>query len=1024
MCQKSNNSKSIANAQFTGTRSRSISPPQSRLRLHYQRPAQIQAVRSRSPSIVIDQNIPKVYAAPLINWNKQANNYLREYLQAPQSQKVQARSILKKNLEVEWGFTPWGKEVTDKVISRQIKLLSNAVEIIEHKQPRRAYPWNRIDQKVTEFKANPRTKEEFRRFHTEAERVLQMPIPPRTLESHVETHGSTKKESCRWDWARVDVTRSIDHYLRNEATMSQRELLDNLHVLDNFKVSESTLNKRLKQNKSIKERREALRLLKPDQDVVNVIIDSPDSGESTVFSLTVPNVMSATQFSDVDSGNDASTESRQPRTSAIFTECSFVDSAEATSLLEKHFGSRDIVDQYMALKPTALQALTEDLNEHLAGSETSSWYNIEDLKDSLRSRKLQEQYDLIETTLDTGESTLAALTDLDPFMVDVHNLFYKESPGLDMMQIGKVLVYNSEMDEYELSNLEVNEELIQTIRPRSQIMADVIDVSLKQFLVHYHHLKTLSVRTADVNLLTENMFDNELIPVALTSPEEGNLEKLLIPLYIHNDAQRHFVLLEVDTALRKLILYDSLPGILNDAGQDQIFESVTAALHRATDDPGREITWERSVTATPKQRDAENDCEIAVIVNGVRRAHNKALDYADNINMDNLRLQIAYNFVNPEQYRAPAIANPELDEAISKTFARLKPKIQEPNFEETETWTEETFDTGFTNGEESDSNNEKDELKTTAAVMVSAFEVNEPEIFEPLSTYWQNQHLRYTATLKKIEWKKKAVTKALAIVRLSLADQMNLFNGPYEEHESAFWNHFNQASSHPLDDVVINFWKNMDQNLNRKKEMYEALKQHHGEFATYAILYDTPAQEVGYIGKASTRNDMPWTFKAKTPYGLLHRGTQGLSSHSRTTVLRMKENEQSWTPGKILPQAYKSKIIAYAWNIDEDLALDMEAALQLYVLMRRRENLNDNRRSNIQFHGRRMNPAELVELASYKLLDALRTEFQLDVYVQGTKPEHVEKQGKILSKIFQHIGPKDMRKVEQNRKRSKKLEQI
>uniref|UniRef100_A0A915E2K0 Ubiquitin-like protease family profile domain-containing protein n=1 Tax=Ditylenchus dipsaci TaxID=166011 RepID=A0A915E2K0_9BILA len=507
-----------------------------------------------------------------------------------------------------------------------------------------------------------------------------MPIPPRTLESHVETHGSTKKESCRWDWTRVDVTRSIDHYLRNEATMSQRELLDNLHALDNFKVSESTLNKRLKQNKSIKERREALRLLKPDQDVVNVIIDSPDSGESTVFSLTVPNVMSATQFSDVDSGNDASTESRQPSQEhqPSSQNVVFVDSAEATNLLEKHL------------------ALTEDLNKHLAGSETSSWYNIEDLKDSLRSRKLQEQYDLIESTLDTAESTLAALTDLDPFMVDVHNFFYKESPGLDMMQIGKVLVYNSEMDEYELSNLEVNEELIQTIRPRSQIMADVIDVSLKQFLVHYHHLKTLSVRTADVNLLTENMFDNEPIPVALTSPEEGNVEKLLIPLYIHNDAQRHFVLLEVDTALRK---------------PRPIFETVTAALHRATDDPGREITWERSVAATPKQRDAENDCGIAVIVNGVRRAHNKALDYADNINMDNLRLQIAYNFVNPEQYRAPAIANPELDEAIRETFARLKPKIQEPNFEETETWTEETFDTGFTNGEESDSNNEKDELK-------------------------------------------------------------------------------------------------------------------------------------------------------------------------------------------------------------------------------------------------------------------------------------------------------------------------
>uniref|UniRef100_A0A915E3H3 Uncharacterized protein n=1 Tax=Ditylenchus dipsaci TaxID=166011 RepID=A0A915E3H3_9BILA len=141
------------------------------------------------------------------------------------------------------------------------------------------------------------------------------------------------------------------------------------------------------------------------------------------------------------------------------------------------------------------------------------------------------------------------------------------------------------------------------------------------------------------------------------------------------------------------------------------------------------------------------------------------------------------------------------------------------------------------------------------------------------------------------QWKKKAVTKALAIVRLSLTDQMNLFNGPYEEHESAFWNHFNEASSHPLDDVVINFWKNMDQNLNRKKEMYEALEKHHGEFATYAILYDTPAEEVGYIGKASTRNDMPWTFKgepdtmivdlsrmlnisAKTPFGLWHRGTQ------------------------------------------------------------------------------------------------------------------------------------------------------
>uniref|UniRef100_A0A915EPR5 Uncharacterized protein n=1 Tax=Ditylenchus dipsaci TaxID=166011 RepID=A0A915EPR5_9BILA len=214
----------------------------------------------------------------------------------------------------------------------------------------------------------------------------------------------------------------------------------------------------------------------------------------------------------------------------------------------------------------------------------------------------------------------------------------------------------------------------------------------------------------------------------------------------------------------------------------------------------------------------------------------------------------------------------------------------------------------------------------------------------------------------------------------------------------------------------------MEKNPERKAKLYDAIASNNGEFATYALLYDTPLESIGYIGKTSSA-ELPWIYRDKAPLGLRRRATSALNTggHSRTTVLKMKAKEQSWNIDKPLPETYLCKMIPYAWNKEESLILDLESSIQphianKYSVMRTTGNIYDNMKSNILFEGRKMTSAELEELSSYLLLDALRSQFRLSIYAHGTKPKDIKIKNFVKAALMKGVGTKNDRRTEQNQR--------
>uniref|UniRef100_A0A915EQ27 Uncharacterized protein n=1 Tax=Ditylenchus dipsaci TaxID=166011 RepID=A0A915EQ27_9BILA len=213
------------------------------------------------------------------------------------------------------------------------------------------------------------------------------------------------------------------------------------------------------------------------------------------------------------------------------------------------------------------------------------------------------------------------------------------------------------------------------------------------------------------------------------------------------------------------------------------------------------------------------------------RAQNKPVEYENYSDMDNIRLQVVYNFLNEEEYRTPVVTKPALDQVVSRTVARLQPKIQELEVVD-EIEEEAVFETTDVEQEEQITSISASDSTSNIALQKSGL--------PSLSTYWHDQNKRYHEIQKIIaessltnfagiiaeiknkwtyppglmafligvqnkQWsnwlqsetvnskpKQEAVNMAIAITRLSLNDQINLINGPYEDYTNAWWNHFNE----------------------------------------------------------------------------------------------------------------------------------------------------------------------------------------------------------------------------------------
>jgi hypothetical protein len=97
------------------------------------------------------------------------------------------------------------------------------------------------------------------------------------------------------------------------------------------------------------------------------------------------------------------------------------------------------------------------------------------------------------------------------------------------------------------------------------------------------------------------------------------------------------------------------------------------------------------------------------------------------------------------------------------------------------------------------------------------------------------------------------------------------------------------------------------------------------------LLYDSTYEPVAYSGKTGSKG-LPWVFRDKQPLALVQRSEAGTTAHTKSTLHRMKAKSDSW-PLSERPQGetYKAKMMPYVWGVSENVALDLEAALQPHI---------------------------------------------------------------------------------------------